>query len=178
MSITVHQRPGVYSSYDASAVVSGRGSGRLVGLAAVNTAAQAGTVQTVTSYDQAVKALEAGREDVEIGESGCGEVRRLGRSIASMVSTMRHLMDDIIRQEEQKRRSELEVLQSQINPHFLYNTLDSVVWMTECGRTQEAIQMVTSLARLFRIALSRAHHPLVRRAGPRPALPEHTADPL
>lgn len=109
----------------------------------------------ILRLDQAVKALEAGREDVEIGESGCDEVRRLGRSIASMVSTMRHLMDDIIRQEEQKRRSELEVLQSQINPHFLYNTLDSVVWMTECGRTQEAIQMVTSLARLFRIALSR-----------------------
>ena len=109
----------------------------------------------ILRLDQAVKALEAGREDVEIGESGCDEVRRLGRSIASMVSTMRHLMDDIIQQEEQKRRSELEVLQSQINPHFLYNTLDSVVWMTECGRTQEAIQMVTSLARLFRIALSR-----------------------
>ncbi len=72
-----------------------------------------------------------------------------------MVSTMRHLMEDIIAQEEQKRRSELEVLQSQINPHFLYNTLDSVIWMTEAGRQEEAIQMVTSLARLFRISLSR-----------------------
>ncbi len=47
------------------------------------------------------------------------------------------------------------MLQSQINPHFLYNTLDSVIWMTEAGRYDEAIQMVTSLARLFRIALSR-----------------------
>ena len=65
MSITVHQRPGVYSSYDASAVVSGRGSGRLVGLAAVNTAAQAGTVQTVTSYDQAVALFGSeGAEDM------------------------------------------------------------------------------------------------------------------
>ena len=72
-----------------------------------------------------------------------------------MVSTMRHLMDDIVRQEEQKRRSELEVLQSQINPHFLYNTLDSVIWMTESGQQEEAIQMVTSLARLFRISLSK-----------------------
>jgi len=53
MSITVHQRPGVYSSYDASTVVSGRGAGGLVGLAAVSAAAQAGTVQTVTSYDRA-----------------------------------------------------------------------------------------------------------------------------
>ena len=108
----------------------------------------------ILRLDQAVKELEAGRE-VEIEESGCYELRRLGHSIASMVSTMRHLMDDIIRQEEQKRRSELEVLQSQINPHFLYNTLDSVIWMTECGRTQEAVQMVTSLARLFRISLSK-----------------------
>ncbi len=109
----------------------------------------------ILRLDQAVKELEAGREAVEIEESGCYELRRLSRSIASMVSTMRHLMDDIIQQEAQKRRSELEVLQSQINPHFLYNTLDSVIWMTESGRYQESIQMVTSLARLFRIALSR-----------------------
>ena len=54
MSITVHQRPGVYSSYDASGLVSGSGAGRLVGLAGINTAVQAGTVQTVTSYDQAL----------------------------------------------------------------------------------------------------------------------------
>lgn len=109
----------------------------------------------ILRLDQAVKELEAGREVVGIEESGCYELRRLSHSIASMVSTMRHLMDDIIQQEAQKRRSELEVLQSQINPHFLYNTLDSVIWMTESGRYQESIQMVTSLARLFRIALSR-----------------------
>ena len=65
MSISVHQRPGVYSSYDASAVVSGRGSGRLVGLAAVNTQAQAGTVQIITSYDKAVAAFGSnGGEDM------------------------------------------------------------------------------------------------------------------
>ena len=64
-------------------------------------------------------------------------------------------MEDIIQQEEQKRRSELDVLQAQINPHFLYNTLDSVVWMTENGRTQDAVVMLTSLARFFRISLSR-----------------------
>ena len=60
MSISVHQRPGVYSSYDASAVVSGQGTGRLVGLAAVNTQAQAGAVQIVTSYDQAVSLFGSG----------------------------------------------------------------------------------------------------------------------
>ena len=65
MSITVHQRPGVYSSYDASAVVSGSGSGRLVGLAAVNTVAAPGQAQTITSYDKAVAAFgSAGGEDM------------------------------------------------------------------------------------------------------------------
>ena len=65
MSITVHQRPGVYSSYDASAVVSGSGSGRLVGLVAVNTVAQAGVAQTITSYDKAVTAFGSdGGEDM------------------------------------------------------------------------------------------------------------------
>lgn len=109
----------------------------------------------IRRLERAVKELEAGSEPVEIDdEAGCIELRQLNHSIRSMVSTMRHLMEDIIEQEEQKRRSELEVLHSQINPHFLYNTLDSVVWMTECGRTQEAVQMVTSLARLFRISLS------------------------
>ena len=65
MSISVHQRPGVYSSYDASTVVSGRGTGRLVGLAAVNTQAEAGVAKTITSYDRAVAAFgSSGAEDM------------------------------------------------------------------------------------------------------------------
>ena len=105
--------------------------------------------------DRAVRELEKGRETVDFDVSGPYEIAHLSRSIQSMVSTMRHLMDDILQQEEEKRRSELNVLQSQINPHFLYNTLDSVVWMTENGRTQEAVIMLTALARFFRISLSR-----------------------
>ena len=105
--------------------------------------------------DRAVKELESGREPVDFTVNGPYEVEHLSRSIQSMVSTLRHLMDDIMEQEAQKRRSELDVLQSQINPHFLYNTLDSVVWMTENGRTEDAVVMLTALARFFRISLSR-----------------------
>lgn len=70
MSITVHQRPGVYSSYDASGLVSGSGAGRLVGLVGINTAVQAGTVQTVTSYDQALTLF---------GDQGCEGMAELIR---------------------------------------------------------------------------------------------------
>ena len=109
----------------------------------------------ISQLENSIKKLEAGEENVVIAEGGCYEIQHLGHTINSLVSTMRHLMDDIVQQEAQKRKSELDVLQSQINPHFLYNTLDSVIWMTEAGRYEESIQMVTSLARLFRISLSR-----------------------
>ena len=121
----------------------------------VNLRLSAWITAPMKKLDRAVKELEAGRETVDLKVDGPYEVEHLSRSIQSMVSTMRHLMDDILQQEEQKRRSELDVLQSQINPHFLYNTLDSVIWMTESGQQDEAIQMVTSLARFFRISLSK-----------------------
>ena len=124
-------------------------------LVLVNLRLSAWITAPLKKLDRAVKELEAGREAVDLKVNGPYEVEHLSRSIQSMVSTMRHLMDDILQQEEQKRRSELDVLQSQINPHFLYNTLDSVIWMTENGRTEDAVVMLTSLARLFRISLSR-----------------------
>ena len=71
MSIAVHQRPGVYSSYDASSLAGGRGAGRMVGLAAVSPAAPAGAVQIVTSYEQAVGLFGDG------GDEGMAELIRL-----------------------------------------------------------------------------------------------------
>ena len=124
-------------------------------MAFVNNRLSAHISEPVRALDRAVKQLEAGGEEVSFDVGGSFEVKHLGHSIESMVSTMRHLMDDIIQQEDAKRRSELDVLQSQINPHFLYNTLDSVIWMTENGRTDEAVVMVSALARFFRISLSR-----------------------
>ena len=105
--------------------------------------------------DHAVKELEKGAESVDFNVDGPYEVEHLSRSVQSMVSTMRHLMEDILQQEEEKRRSELDVLQSQINPHFLYNTLDAIVWMIEDGKSEQAENMVVSLSTFFRTVLSR-----------------------
>ena len=64
-------------------------------------------------------------------------------------------MNDIVAEHESKRKSEFDTLQSQINPHFLYNTLDIIVWMIENEQKQEAVKVVTALARFFRISLSK-----------------------
>ena len=65
MSVTTHQRPGVYSSYDASSIISGSGGGKVVGLAAINTVAEAGVVQTITSYEKALSTFgTSGAEDM------------------------------------------------------------------------------------------------------------------
>ena len=61
----------------------------------------------------------------------------------------------MVMEQEAKRKTELDALQSQINPHFLYNTLDSIVWMIEGEQYKEAISMVTALSRLFRISISK-----------------------
>ncbi|MCR5673797.1 MAG: sensor histidine kinase [Lachnospiraceae bacterium] len=95
-------------------------------------------------------------DDIFIG--GSHEIRHLGRTIKSMIRQMRKLTDDMVREQKAKRKSELDALQSQINPHFLYNTLDSVVWMIEGERYKDAISMVTALAQLFRISLSKGNN--------------------
>ena len=111
-------------------------------------------VQPLQKLEDSVKELELQYpENIYVG--GSEEIQHLGLTIRSMVEQMRRLMDDIVKQQEEKRKNELDALQSQINPHFLYNTLDSIIWMVESERYEEAISMVTALANLFRISLSK-----------------------
>ena len=104
--------------------------------------------------EEAGNKIEAGDLDTCIEPSGFYEVWHLGRAISDMQDTLKQLMDDIVAEHEAKRRSELMVLQNQINPHFLYNTLDIIVWMIENEKREEAVEVVTALARFFRISLS------------------------
>lgn len=86
---------------------------------------------------------------------GTKEIEYLGNTLKDFVSRLRELMKDIVREQEDKRRAELDALQSQINPHFLYNALDSLIWMIEAERLKDAIFMVRELGSLFRISLSK-----------------------
>jgi len=109
----------------------------------------------IKKLDDSVKDLEYGKLDLNIFIGGSYEIQHLGRTITSVVLQMHLLMEEIVAEQEKKRKSEFDSLQAQINPHFLYNTLDSIVWMVESERYQEAISMVTALANLFRISLSK-----------------------
>ena len=82
------------------------------------------------------------------------EIGSLTKSFNVMTQRIHELMVQNIREQEAKRKSELKALQSQINPHFLYNTLDSIIWMAEGKKNEEVVLMTASLARLLRQSIS------------------------
>lgn len=112
----------------------------------------------IKNLENSVKELEVGMENITIPISGSNEIQHLGTAIEAMVNQMQDLMKNIVKEQEAKRKSELNALQAQINPHFLYNTLDSIIWMIENNKYEGAIIMVTALARLFRISISKGRN--------------------
>ena len=82
------------------------------------------------------------------------EIGSLTKSFDVMTHRIQELMEQNVHEQEEKRKSELKALQSQINPHFLYNTLDSIIWMAEGKRNEEVVLMTASLARLLRQSIS------------------------
>ena len=108
-----------------------------------------------------LKKLEKSIQGIEMKQQpvvyigGSPEIQHLGLTIRFMVEELQELTDKMVKEQEEKRKNELDALQSQINPHFLYNTLDSIMWMIESERYEDAVSMVQALGRLLRISLSR-----------------------
>lgn len=108
----------------------------------------------ILKLDDSVKAYEAGEKpNIYIG--GSSEIRHLGHSVQKSYEQIESLMKEIVEQQNERRKSELDALQSQINPHFLYNTLESITWMIEGNKNEDAVFMISELAKLFRISLSK-----------------------
>ena len=108
----------------------------------------------ILKLNESVKSYETGgTTDIYIG--GSSEIRHLGYSVKKSYEQIEILMQEIIRQQNERRKSEMDALQSQINPHFLYNTLESITWMVEANRNTDAVFMISELAKLLRISLSK-----------------------
>ncbi len=104
--------------------------------------------------ERAMQDIEQGLTEIPIDNRGCYEAQSLSRHFNGMMMEIRKLMQEITDKEKDLRRSEISTLHSQINPHFLYNTLDTIVWMAEFNDSEKVIEMTKALAQFFRLSLS------------------------
>lgn len=123
-------------------------------LMAVNRIISLKISKPLSKLNESVKDYEAGKKP-EIYLGGSAEIEHLGQSIQHSYEQIDLLMKKNILEQNERRKSELDALQSQINPHFLYNALESITWMIEGEQNDKAVFMVTQLAKLFRISLSK-----------------------
>lgn len=104
---------------------------------------------------QHMRQVEMGELDKKLEITGQKELVLVAHYMNNMMARIKALMDEVVSEQRAKRKNELAALQNQINPHFLYNTLDSIVWLAENERSEDVITTVIALARFFRISISR-----------------------
>jgi len=102
-----------------------------------------------------MKQVEKGDFDTRVPIDSVNEIGKLARTFNLMTGKIKQLMDQAVQEQENRRISELKALQAQIQPHFLYNTLDSIIWMAEMGKMKSVVEMTTALSKLLRASISK-----------------------
>jgi two-component system sensor histidine kinase YesM len=108
----------------------------------------------ITLKNQMLSA-EKGDLEAKVDFKGTNEFSDLGKSFNEMIKKIRILIDNNNKEHEKLKKAELNIMQAQINPHFLYNSLDAIIWMAEGGDKEKIIDIVSALSGFFRISLSK-----------------------
>lgn len=110
--------------------------------------------QPIESLEKVTGMLADGTLDARLTDTNVSELRNLTMQVNTMADRLEDMMEQSNQDAKKLRKAELRTLQAQINPHFLYNTLDAIVWKAEAGEKDEVIQLTSALSDFFRISLS------------------------
>jgi two-component system sensor histidine kinase YesM len=122
----------------------------------VSLAASKRLTDPILSLKNSMQRFQQGDFSAKAEIAANNEIAELGDQFNVMTTKIKNLIENSILIEEQKRKSEIQALQSQIRPHFLYNTLESIIWMASMGKPDEVIEMTSSLSKLMRASASKA----------------------
>ena len=108
----------------------------------------------LSSMENTVRRIAEGRFGDRVSGVDIEELEELGDQINEMANQLETLMQETRQKSDHLAKAELRTMQAQINPHFLYNTLDTIVWQAESGKADEVVRLTRSLSDFFRISLS------------------------
>ncbi|MDO4601738.1 MAG: sensor histidine kinase [Eubacteriales bacterium] len=111
--------------------------------------------EPVTEILNNVKAVGKGNFNMREVETDSLEIQELDAGTRKMAERIQLLLENVKKEQEMQHLTELQLIQAQVNPHFLYNTLDTIVWLIEGGQDEDALNMITSLSVFFRTSLSK-----------------------
>lgn len=110
----------------------------------------------ITRLSKTMKHIHEGNLNIRVNIESDDEIGELAKVFNKMMDRISSLINDQHRTMEEKRKSEIKALQAQINPHFLYNTLDSIVWMAEIEGNNDIVEMTMALSKLLRTSISKS----------------------
>ena len=125
------------------------------GIAVIAYLISRGILRPIRELSTAAEKIAEGDLSARANVKSNDEVEDLAQGFNYMAGNIEVLLDKVREEEEKRRQTDLRLLQEQINPHFLYNTLDTIVWLIEVNEPDQAVEMVVALSDFFRLSLNK-----------------------